>query len=238
MRRPSKPFTVEIRRASRKTAKQPDVHNLTDDIEAPSLVPADEPSRKGWETDDGTYSAALRAADAVFGNSESGTVLEEALPPLPKSWPFTAAERLFKPVDNGATDEQQARSGSSSEKPIVGRILPSLWEEDPVATILAIEAATRRRRGPARRSGLPIGLPGTKPASQKPTKAETSIRNCQDPLKREAEAPHLEDSLSILATTAPISGKLPGYVRGRIYAKWVTRVALRPGERWKRRLTG
>src|SRR5665647_63154 len=68
MRRPIKPFAVELRRPARK----PGTTTETDEkSQATPVWPgAESPSRKLRDEDDDGYFAAMRAADAVFGKAD------------------------------------------------------------------------------------------------------------------------------------------------------------------------
>lgn len=218
MRRPIKPFAVEIRRSSRKSPGSA-AQAGEDQPEAQAAAqPAPKPVAE--EADQG-YLAALRAADALFGKTSE--------PVRPVSPAIRAAEDAFRSV---------AREDAPPSSPVgAGRILPSLIErttpepadeqaEDGKAE--DVEQPRRSRLGRTRHSPV--------------RRLDTSE------IDAAAYAAHFDDAPSLRAAAPPPPGtdaaaprspgpdRLRGYVRGRIYARWVTHEAIRPGERWKLRL--
>jgi hypothetical protein len=243
MRRPIKPFAVELRRPARKAGTSPETDEKSQ--ATPVWPGADSPSRKLRDEDDDGYFAAMRAADAVFGKPD----LPKAAPAKTESsWTdsLKSEEHVWTPRESAATSaaEQifkkpspsaEEQPGSDADAPATRRILPSLTEEDPVHLILADEAAQpRKRRGrPAK-----IRVEGESTPPKPRGRPRKVVPEARDLPAREAPAP------VVLHEPAPTSRpvvesqprKLPGYVRGDIYSRWARHDTLRPGERWKKRL--
>ncbi|MDB5509508.1 MAG: hypothetical protein JWL93_1977 [Hyphomicrobiales bacterium] len=230
MRRPIKPFAVEVRRSSRKS---PGSGPQAGSDEAPDAAVAPQPAPKAFveETDQG-YLAALRAADAFFGNApETARQVSPAM---------RAAEDAFKPV-------QKDVASPASPPPETGRrILPSLIdrhslpddEQDPGADDETLDQA------PAESDAAD---PDTPRRSRLGRTRHSPVRRLDaSQIDAAAYAAHLApvpraatpspDSHAGETSPVPAPSRLAGYVRGRIYARWVTHEAIRPGERWKLRL--
>ena len=236
MRRPIKPFAVEVRRSSRKTPASGPMDPL-DEIAPLPEADAGASRRPAEESDQG-YLAALRAADALFG----GSTPRSAPPPKSETrpaWPSPeadrqaqprnaaalAAEEMFRPAPRtqGPADAPQ----TSTDAPAgTGRILQSLNERDPLQQRLADEELADRDAGPR------------EPRQRDPFRSRSSeVRRLpipvQDAPATQADGPRDEQPVGAPGKRA----RLPGYVRGSIYARWVTGEAARPGENWRKRRT-
>jgi len=140
---------------------------------------------------------------------------------VPASW----AEEALKSVETGLADARPAAAPApppaapvAPAKP-TGRILPSLIEIAPPPPALA-EAPAKAKR--------PAGRPRrAKPAA--PTPIPDRVRRVEPAAAPPPAAPEP-------ATAGPPSGD-PARHR-RILARYVFGGALKPGERWKRRLRG
>lgn len=246
MRRPIKPFAVELRRPARKPVT-PSSPGETEEkpVSTPVWPGTESSARNVRDDDDDGYMAAMRAADALFGKSDSGQPTsgkaESSLfaQPVPENRvrtpretaATTAAEQVFrKPTP--PSDEQPGNETS----PTAGRrILPSLTEEDPVHTILASEVITPKRRGrPAKIHAAPDeGESEVAPSRPRGRPRKQVVVTPPSAPELEFVFPELESTLAVVPYPAQ---KLRGYVRGEIYARWARHETLRPGERWKRRL--
>ncbi|MDB5593433.1 MAG: hypothetical protein JWM36_394 [Hyphomicrobiales bacterium] len=242
MRRPIKPFAVELRRPARKAGTSTE----TDEKPQSSTVwpGADSSSRKLRDDDDDGYFAAMRAADAVFGKADQpkaattkteGSWTDQLKSDVPVRAPresaaTSAAEQLFKKP----TPPVEEQPGSDTDAHAARRILPSLTEEDPVHLILADEAAQpRKRRGRPAKIRVEGETPPPRPRGR-PRKVVAEIPNV--PVQAHAPVVLHEPAPAARPVAAPQSRKLPGYVRGDIYSRWARHDTLRPGERWKKRL--
>lgn len=225
MRRPIKPFAVEVRRSSRKSSGA----GPKDSVETPEAAPA-QPAREPLagpapEDQDHGYLAALRAADALFGKAE---------PHRPAATPASrAAESYFKTVESDPTPEPMAAPAST------GRILPSLLERNPVHDMLESE-----HRQELEDDAAPQKLRVRETIRSRHSAVRRLKVSASDELAYAAHfdrapgnRPDLAKAVAEPSPTQPtVWPSLHGYVRGRIYARWVTHEAIRPGERWKLRL--
>lgn len=243
MRRPIKPFAVELRRPARK----PGTTTETEEKQpaAPAWPGSEGPLRKPRDEDDDGYFAAMRAADAVFGKADLPKTAatkaegiwtdslksdERARAPR-ESAATSAAEQLFKKPAAPAEDLPGSESDANANR----RILQSLTEEDPVHLILADEAAQpRKRRGRPAKIRVEGETPPPKPRGR-PRKVVTETREM--PVQAPAPVVPREAAPVPRLVVAQQARKLPGYVRGDIYSRWARHDTLRPGERWKKRLS-
>lgn len=119
-----------------------------------------------------------------------------------------AADALFgKPLEKTSAAPAESVAAEPAR-----RILQSLTEEDPIHRLLAEEEANRPRRGRAKRK-IDDDFTPARPA--KPIVAETQPTRTIEP------------------TVLP--RRVPGYVRGLIYARYARHDAARPGEQWRKR---
>jgi hypothetical protein len=130
----------------------------------------------------------MRAADAVFGNSRSGSPASEKAP---------AAVAL------------------------VGKVLPSLIEEDDPLTVRLKKADEKRRRGrPPGKGKTSSPAPRKKPPLSPKVKAARAS---------------VEQPIADMAPK-PVIVSVTRRERGSILRRWVLKTELKAGEKWKRRL--
>lgn len=181
MKKPLKPFAVELRRTGKKLASLPAKHIL----EKTEAEPAsdEQPTLSAWPEPEGAYvSEARRAADALFARS-------------------TQAPIQAKDTSEPAREAADAR-----------RVLPSLDEPDYIARLLQEEEANRPRRGRKPGAGLaPVRRIVVKPQEATP------------------------EPVAMRALLEALPKKIKGYVRGRIYARYVRRTEAAPGQYWRKR---
>ena len=204
MRQPLKPFSVEVRHSARRkpvpTASQPR-----------DLLTSLGPSK------DDAYDAALKAADALFGQSAA---MEQH-----------AADAASVAIEESDPTTPISAQPSSPRPP--GRILQAIEAApDPV---MALEA----EKAPAARRGRP---PGSKNKVQRP--AAASKRGAKD--GRLEVVPKAADALitalfgrSDEADPPPVVSRAPILLPDdgeRLRFSWI-RKELQPGERWKRRMS-
>lgn len=230
MRRPIKPFAVEVRRSSRKS---PGSGPQSGSDEAPDAAVAPQPVPKALVEDtDQSYLAALRAADAFFGKAPE--TVRQVSPAM------RAAEDAFKPVQSDAAPP-------ASPPPEAGRrILPSLIDRHPLPDD-GQDAADDEETLDSAAAESDASDPDTPRRSRLGRTRHSAVRRLDaSQIDAAAYAAHLApvpraaapspDSHAGETPRVPAPSRLAGYVRGRIYARWVTHEAIRPGERWKLRL--
>jgi hypothetical protein len=103
----------------------------------------------------------------------------------------------------------------------VGRVLPSLIQEDDALTIRLREADEKTRRG--RGAGKPMG---PSPIRRKKPILQPESETARVSVERPAASPPVEISTS----------SEPDRERRSIQKRWVLGTELKPGEKWKRRL--
>lgn len=216
MRRPVRPFQVEYKNARRRAPILPPIPETpVSDFEAdqpPQTSDQPAPTRDIWANSNDAYEQALRAAEAVFGRRAEAPLA----PPEPAPQPDVPAAAFFKPV----VDAEPASAPASSSPPTTGRILEALDQPQPV-----IDEPPARQRGRPRliRDPLPKPIRPARARAPEPIPAKPVIP---------VEAILPRATLRVAARVGE-----PTFDAGAgLREKWVTRQALPPGQRWRRRL--
>lgn len=170
--------------------------------------------RSLFTVEDTSYSAAMRAADALFGKIQPDMPASRA--PDPVREPLWPASETTPPAIDG---EQRSP----------GRILPTLGEVDPLVAIMAAQEEAKRRAAEDSESQDVQG-------SSTRGRRASPVRSIDlEDLDASSEAHVMTSAPQPVAPTKPArstQGRIPGYVRGSIYMKWVI---MRPKRNAKRK---
>jgi hypothetical protein len=221
MRRPVRPFVKEFktrsanaspiaRQSGRTSAETTAVFETPQPrVETNDFLPPPPPPTRASNPSD-AYEAAMRAADAVFGKNL------QTVPIVPGS---------------GAP---------------VGRVLPSLVETSVFSNVEPADQEVKKRRGrPPGKANKPPAVLTKKPAATAKRPSPVKRASTPKPVNRPVPEPQFFEAPPINRQPAVVNSAgddgavvLRSRPRRPIQERWVLKTALKPGERWKRRLCG
>ncbi len=258
MRRPLKPFVTEYKGSSRrqKEAGGPEQTFNTEarsiggkrsasafdakPFEAPLQDAKSRPTQSSPRADmrfnpasnEDSYEAALRAADALFAP------MNNTAKPLQPDW--TEAEQASRDISQSSRAPGDFAENGKMPPSGSGRILRSL-EEPQAPSFAHLEEALPKRRGrkPGSKNKPKTSVrddaPGTPMPTARPTEVARTFQYAISACEPLAGAPSLASGARGAITALPPLPKRRATRPPRERFAWV-RTRLAPGERWKRRL--
>jgi hypothetical protein len=134
---------------------------------------------------------------------------------------YNAALKVADAVFGGRNLAASVPESNPSSSRAVGRVLPSLIQEDDALTVLLREADEKTRSGRGARKAM-----SPSPTRRKKPILQPESETARVSVERPAATPSVEISIASAPDREPRS----------IQKRWVLRTELKPGEKWKRRL--